>query len=105
MAKKRSIRLSMSAQRAEALQEICEEMREEFVPINEHQLLLREYLNELSYKLHEMLKRDQGNYLLVLPGPEATAFYQLWHMLDISHDKYAKLIVDNLLGKMSALAA
>jgi hypothetical protein len=105
MAKKRSIRIGMSAQRVEALQEICDEALDEFVPDNEHQLLLKEYLHELHSKLQEMLKRQQQTYQLILFGPEAIAFYQLWHMLDISRDKYANLIVDNLLKKISSLAA
>jgi hypothetical protein len=52
-----------------------------------------------------MLERNQDTYTLILNGPEAVAFYQLWNMLDIQHDKYAVLIVDNLLKKMSSLAA
>ena len=89
----------------EALLEICEEMLEEFSPRNEHQFLLKEYLSELQHKLREMLKREQETYLLALTGTESIAFHQLWNMLDISHDKYALLIVDNLLKKMGALAA
>ena len=105
MAKKRGVRIRVSHQRVEALLEICQEMLEEFVPCNEHQLLLREYLLELRYKLPEMLKLNQELYTLTLSGPEAIAFYQLWNMLDISHDKYASLVVNNLLEKMSDLAA
>ena len=88
-----------------ALQEICEEMIEDFEPVNDHQQLLKEYLLQLQLKIAEMLDRNQEMYTLSLVGPEATAFYQLWNMLDISRDKYATLIVDNLLKKMSALAA
>ncbi len=105
MAKKRGIRIRISHQRVAALQEICEEMLEDFNPGNEHQQLLKEYMHELHVKLKEMLKRSQEMYTLTLVGPEATAFYQLWKMLDISRDKYALLIVDNLLEKMSSLAA
>jgi hypothetical protein len=85
--------------------EICEEMLEEFVAENEHHRLLREYLLELRHKLPEMLQRGQDLYTLTLSGPEAMAFYQLWNLLDISRDRYAKLVVDNLLEKMSSLAA
>ena len=105
MAKKRGIRLRISQQRLEALKEICDEMLEEFAPVNEHQQLLKEYLAELHDKLEEMLKRNQNLYTLSHSGAESIAFYQLWHMLDISADKYAKLIVDNLLKKMSSMAA
>lgn len=105
MAKKRGISLRISQQRVEALREICEEMLEEFAPANEHQQLLREHLLELQYKLREMLGRNQQVYTLTHSGAEAIAFYQLWNMLDISRDKYASLIVDNLLEKMSSLAA
>ena len=80
-------------------------MTEDFEPVNDHQLLLKEYLLQLREKLQEMSHRNQEMYTLLLIGPEAIAFYQLWHMLDISRDKYAVLIVDNLLKKMSALAA
>lgn len=95
----------MSRQRIEALKEICEEMTEEFAPANEHQLLLREYLLELRVKLAALLKRDQEKYLLNLSGAEATAFYQLWNIMDISRDKYATLIVNHMLQKISLLAA
>ncbi len=105
MAKKRGIRIRISHQRVAALQEICEEMLEDFDPGNEHQYLLKEYMQELHGKLKEMLKRSQEMYTLTLAGTEATAFHQLWKMLDISRDKYALLIVDNLLDKMSGLAA
>ena len=105
MAGKRGIRLRISNQRIEALLEICEEMLEEFVPMNEHQLLLREYLTDLRYKLPEMLLRQQELYTLTLTGTEAMAFYQLWNMLDTSRDKYATLVVDSLLKKLSSIAA
>lgn len=105
MAGKRGIRIRISHQRLEALVEICEEMLEEFVAENEHHRLLREYLLELRHKLPEMLQRGQDLYTLTLSGPEAMAFYQLWNLLDISRDRYAKLVVDNLLEKMSSLAA
>jgi hypothetical protein len=105
MAKKRCVRIQVSQQRVAALLEICEEMQEEFHPLNEHQTLLSEYLMELQVTLRDMLKRSQDQYTLMLSGTEATAFYQLWNMLDIRHDKYATLIVDNLLKKMSNLAA
>ncbi|MCW3123769.1 MAG: hypothetical protein JWQ38_3261 [Flavipsychrobacter sp.] len=105
MAKKRGIRLRISQQRVEALKEICDEMLEEFAPANEHQHLLKEYLVELRHKLEEMLKRNQNLYTLSHSGAESIAFYQLWHMLDISADKYATLIVDNLLKKMGNMAA
>lgn len=102
---KRGIRIRISYQRVEALVEICSEMLEEFKPANEHHHLLREYLAELHEKLQDMLRRNQDLYTLILMGTESLAFYQLWKMLDISTDKYAILIVDNLLKKMSSLAA
>lgn len=105
MAKKRGVRIRISLQRVEALQEICQEMLEEFVPANEHQQLLKEYLLELECKLGDMLKRNQQLYTLSNSGAESVAFYQLWNMLDIRRDKYACLIVDNLLKKMSGMAA
>ncbi|MCF8448421.1 MAG: hypothetical protein K9G49_01010 [Taibaiella sp.] len=105
MAKKRGIRLRISHQRIEALHEICGEMLDEFKPDTDHRQLLHEYLYELQHKLLDMLGRNQENYTLQLAGTEAVAFYQLWNMLDIRHDKYAVLIVDNLLKKMSSLAA
>lgn len=105
MAKKRGIRLRVSHQRVEALNEICGEMLDEFKPDNDHRQLLHEYMMDLRGRLEEMLQREQDNYTLILAGPEAIAFYQLWNMLDIRHDKYAVLIVDNLLRKMSSLAA
>jgi len=105
MAAKRGIRLRISHQRVEALQEICDEMLEEFMPVNDHQRLLREYMAELKLKLKAMTSRGQELYTLVLGGTEAIAFYQLWNMIDISRDKYATLIVNGLLGKMSIISA
>jgi len=102
---KRGIRIRISHQRVEALQEICGEMLDEFKPVNEHHQLLREYLAELQEKLQAMMQRNQELYTLALMGTEALAFYQLWNVLDIRTDKYAILIVDNLLKKMSSLAA
>ena len=105
MAKNRGIRIRISAQRVQALLEICAEMLEEFRPVNEHQRLLNEYLYELQHKLSDMLRKNQEMYILHLIGTEAIAFSQLWGMLDISNDKYAVIIVDDLLKKMSNLAA
>jgi hypothetical protein len=105
MAKKRGFRLRINHQRVEALHEVCCEMLEEFRPDNDHRQLLHEYMQDLQEKLDAMRQRNQALYTLLLSGPEAVAFYQLWNMLDIKHDKYAVLIVDNLLKKMSSLAA
>ena len=105
MAKKRSIRVRLSHQRVEALLEICGEMQESFRPLNDHQYLLREYMSELQHNLLSMTARPQEEYTLSLSGTEAVAFYQLWHMLDIRHDKYAALIIETMLKKMSSLAA
>jgi hypothetical protein len=105
MAKTRGIRLRISRQRVEALKELCEEMLEEFVPANDHHRLLREYMTELRDALTMMLARNQHLYTLTLSTTAATAFYQLWHLMDIRHDRYASMIVDTLLQKMSNLAA
>lgn len=105
MAKKRGIRIRISNQRVEALVEICHNMMDEFRPVNDHQRLLREHLAELHEKLQAMLQRNQELYTLMLMGAEATAFYQLWNLPDISRDRYEGLIVDNLLKKMSSIAA
>lgn len=102
---KHNVRLRINRQRIEALLEICDEMLEEFKPVNEHQLLLREFLFELRSKLQLMLARNQHLYTLLLTGAEGMAFYQLWNLLDISHDKYATIIVDGLVRKLSRLAA
>jgi len=104
MAKERGIRIRISPQRVQALQEICEEMLEEFVPANDHQHLLREYMRDLQHKLQTLLRRNQETYMFILTGTESMAFYQLWKTMDISSDKYALLIVDNLLEKMSMAA-
>lgn len=105
MAKKRGISLRISCQRVEALEEICEEMLDEFNPATEHQLLLREYLYELKQKLNAMRLRNQELYTLNMTGSESIAFCQLWNLLDIRRDRYANLIVDNLLKKISPIAA
>lgn len=105
MVKKRSIRVRISHQRIEALLEICDEMLDSFRPKNEHHFLLREHMSDLKHKLQVMATRKQELYTLCLSGTEAIAFYQLWHLLDIRHDKYATVIIDSMLKKMGALAA
>jgi hypothetical protein len=105
MAAKRGIRLRISHQRIEALQEICDEMLEEFIARNEHQHLLREYLADLRQLLRDMICRRQEIYTLILGGAESIAFYQLWNMMDISRDKYATLVVNNLLDRLSIISA
>ena len=105
MVKKRSIRVRLSHQRIEALHDICGEMLESFRPANDHHVLLREYMLELRHNLHAMSARTQDDYTLSLSGTEAVAFYQLWQLLDIKHDKYATVIVETMLKKMSSLAA
>ncbi|WP_105039073.1 hypothetical protein [Flavipsychrobacter stenotrophus] len=105
MATKRNVRVRISHQRVEALLEICEEMLQSFKPVNDHHFLLREYMRELQFKLTLMIKRIQENYTLSLTTTESVAFYQLWNMLDIRHDKYAAVIVETMLKKMGSLAA
>jgi hypothetical protein len=106
MAKERSsIRVRISHQRMEALADICEELATDFKTLNEHQVLLKAYMHDLRYKLRDMMRKEQEQYLLVLTRTEATAFYQLWNMVDIRHDRYAMLIVEDLVRKMSPLAA
>ncbi len=105
MVTKRSVRVRISHQRVEALQDICAEMLQSFKPLNDHHFLLREYMRELQHKLALMSKRAQNEYTLSLTGTESVAFYQLWQALDIKHDKYATLIVETMLKKMSSLAA
>ena len=105
MAQKRGIRVRISRQRVEALMDICAEMLQAFKPLNDHHFLLREYMLELRHKLRSMSLKTQEDYTLSLSGTEAVAFYQLWHLLDIRHDKYASVIVETMLRKMSGLAA
>lgn len=105
MATKRNVRVRISHQRVEALLEICAEMLQSFKPVNDHHFLLREYMRELQFKLTAMIKRIQENYTLSLTTTESVAFYQLWNMLDIRHDKYAAVIVETMLKKMGGLAA
>ena len=105
MAKTRGIRLRINRQRVEALCEICDEMLGDLRPENEHQHLLHAYLLELNDTLRRMIKQSQGYYTLFLKSADAIAFYQLWNMLDISNDRYATIIVDGLIKKISAIAA
>ena len=105
MDKKRSIGLRISHQRIETLLEVCETILGSFRPVNDHQVLLREYMCELQLKLQQMAKKSQQLFTLTLSGTEAMAFYQLWHMMDLKHDRYASLIVDSMLSKISSIAA
>lgn len=105
MDKKRNVRVRISHQRLEALTGLCGDMLSEFVPGNDHQYLLREFLQELKLKLMLMARQPQQNYTLALCASEALAFYQLWKIMDIRHDRYAVVIVETMLSKMSALAA
>lgn len=105
MVKKRNIRVRLSHQRLEALTEICGEMSASFQPANDHHVLLKEYMSELRHNLSALAARQQEEYTLSLSGTEAVAFYQLWQMVDLRHDKYATLIIETMLKKMSALAA
>jgi len=75
-----------------------------FRPANEYHVLLREYMLELHHTLQDMSRRRQDEYTLSLSGSEAIAFRQLWQMLDIRHDKYAMVIVESMMKKMSTLA-
>lgn len=105
MAQKRNIRVRISHLRVEALIEICKDMLGEFKPQNDHHFLLREYMQELQHRLTLMSRRPQDEYTLTLSGTEAVAFYQMWQMMDLKHDKYATVIVETMVKKISALAA
>lgn len=102
---KRTVRVRISHDRLEALHQLCTEMKNEFTPENEHGRLLKEYMLELEHRLKNMADRNQERYTLNLTSAEAIAFYQLWNMLDIRYDKYANVIVGNLIDKMSAIAS
>ncbi len=105
MAQKRGIRVRISHQRVEALQELCDEMNDSFQPTNDHHLLLKEYMYELQHSLKKLTQKPQELYTIALSGTESIAFYQLWQMLDLKNDKYAAVIVESMLKKMSRLAA
>ncbi len=102
---KRTIALKISYERAEVLYGVCDEVKELFVPRNEHERLLHEYMQELHYKLQRMLQKRQEKYVLRLSGTEAEAFFQLWNMLDLRRHKYAQVVVDSIFQKMSVLSA
>jgi hypothetical protein len=97
-----AIRISITNDRLEALHGLCAEMKDDFKPKNEHGSLLKEYMLELEHRLNKMMQRKQERYTLCLTGTETMAFYQLWNMLDIRHDRYAKVIVGSMIQKMSA---
>ncbi len=105
MAQKRHIRVRISHLRVEALIDICKDMLSSFKPLNDHHFLLREYMQELQHKLKLMSKRMQDDYTLSLSGTEAVAFYQMWQMMDLKHDKYATVIVETMVKKITSLAA
>lgn len=99
----KGIRLRTSNQRINALLDISEQMKKEFTPANEHQILLAEHLIYLNAKLSDMSERNQEMYTLHMTGLESLAFYQLWNMLDISSDKYAEIIVSDLIKRIKQL--
>lgn len=105
MDKKRSIGIRISNQRLEALLDVCNVVLGNFFPIDDHQSLLREYLRELQHKLLSMAKKEQELYTLTLSSTEAMAFYQLWQVMNIKHDKYATVIVSTMLAKIGNMAA
>ncbi len=105
MAQQRNIRVRISHQRVEALLELCSNICNTFKPTNEHHFLLKEYMVELQHKLKKMIARIQDMYTLSLSHTEAIAFYQLWHIMDLQHDKYAGIVIGTLLKKISAIAA
>lgn len=102
---KRTIRIRISIERLEILYNVCDDMKELFIPKDQHGHLLREYKLDLHQKLHKMVERKQDQYVLRLSSTEAEAFFQLWKMMDLKGHRYAKIIVDTLMHKMSALAA
>lgn len=102
---KRGIKIRVTGDRLEALHNLCIEMKDDFKPNTEHGILLKEYMLELEHRLQKMVQRRQERYTLNLSTTEAIAFYQLWNMLDIRHDRFAKVIVGTMLQKMSAIAS
>ena len=105
MAKRRGIRVRISHQRVTALRDICSDMLNTFQPENDHQVLLREYMLELRHKLQNLAAKNQETYTITLSGTEAIAFYQLWQTMDVQEDRYAALVIDGMIKKLSALAA
>lgn len=101
MAKSVVIKIRISQLRVEALVEICKEMLAEFKPKNDHHALLLEYMRDLVHRLNGLLARPKDAYSIGFSTTEAMAFYQLWQMLDVRHDKYATVVVEGILKKIN----
>jgi len=100
MGKRTLVKIRINRDRLEVLYSMCTDMLEEFKPGNEHQQLLREYLEELHQKLHKKMATSQWLYTLNMSNTETIAFQQIWKLLDIKHDKYATIIIDALIRQM-----
>ncbi|MGN6566761.1 MAG: hypothetical protein ACTHJ0_02350 [Flavipsychrobacter sp.] len=94
------VKARLNHERIEALHTICDDMLKQFVPEDEHEHLLHEYLSELHHRLRKMKDRNQELYTLSMSGTEAIAFRQLWGMLDLRQDKYASIIVSSIIGQI-----
>lgn len=95
-----TIKIRLTREKLEALHCICDDMMKEFVPENETEYLMLEYLKELHHDLSKKIKLDQNIYTLHMTGTEAVAFRQLWNVFYINNDKYAGILVRSVLGQI-----
>jgi hypothetical protein len=102
MAKRRKnqLRIRITRERIEALHGVCEDMITLFKPENMHEQLAYAYLYELYTTLTEKMRLYQSVYTLHMSMMEAMSFKQLWNVIDMQHNKYACILIRNILNKI-----
>ncbi|OSZ79298.1 hypothetical protein CAP35_13880 [Chitinophagaceae bacterium IBVUCB1] len=94
------ITIKVSHERLEAFSMQAGNVLMHYSPEDEHEKLLFEHLVEMQDAVQRKLQNEQKQYTISLTGSMSLAFMQLWTRVNISHDPYSRVFIDEVIGKI-----
>lgn len=98
--KKDFLEIKLSHERLEAFAKQYENVIEFYYPENEHETLLLECAKAMHHRLLILANKNQVNYTVKLNSIEAISLFQFWKEINIVHDPYSKLIIQQAIASI-----
>lgn len=100
-----NIKVKVSRVRAEQLKTAYAWLIGEWVPLNDHEVLLQTHIADMYVKVTRLLKKQFRNTAVVMTSAEALAFCQTWADVSLDHLPYASVIVLDIMAKIDKCRA
>lgn len=95
---KDAIRVRMSPNELEGLQNAYRVVDVEFIAENQHEVLLAAHSAYMLKKINQLVAKDQGSYLFSLTPIEAIAYCQLWMLFETLLSAYEAIVVQKIFS-------